>query len=147
MDANLSYQDKDVNLTIQKGKHKIPLVKASTKFSKPDVFHIFVAKNDSEVSSKKFVSRCCELKKVEPFMGQTVRLALPFFDWPREGHIDCCEPREGILFESQLLTIKRNNPTKNAKHNKYCNQSRCIGSCPTKPYYFANAIVHPILYI
>ena len=75
-------------------------------------------------------------------MGQTVRLALPFFDWPREGHIDCCEPREGILFDSQLLTIKRNNPTKNAKHTKYCNQSRCIGSCPTKPYYFANAIVY-----
>ena len=142
-EAEVKYKPNDVKLTIKGDKINIPLVKTSTKvFRRPNIYNIYVGKTPSKEEKVSFVSKCIDLKKVQPYMGQTVKLALPEFQWPKVAHIEYCEPRDGMIFESQVVTVKRNNPSAKAKHTNHCNKGQCVDYCPTKPFHYAYAIVY-----
>ena len=143
--ANINYEKDKACLTLQKEKYAIPLVKSSTKCSTVNSIKLEIFTPDiTEIADKpkQFISRSCETKLLEPLLGQVLRLALPEYDWPKEIHIESCEPKKGVYFDSQVLKIQKHKPNKNSKHSKYCNSSQCILACPMTSYSFALAFVY-----
>ena len=141
VEATLVYGS-EVKLTIKQGKISIPLVKTSTKITKDKQLQIYAASIESQ--KYQFQSRCCGTTKLEPLLGHLVRIGLPEYEWPKVVHIESCEPKTGILIDSQILTVHKYSPTLKAKHSKFCQQTKCILACPTKSYHFAYAFVYNI---
>ena len=139
-EATLVYSLDGVKLSIKKDKISISLVKASTKLSKLNMLQIYAAK--AEEMQHQYMSRNCDTIKLEPLLGKIIRIALPEYDWPKQAHIESCEPKAGVLIDSQVITVHKYTPTLKAKHSKSCSPTKCVSFCPKSPYHYAFAFAY-----
>ena len=139
-EATLRYEPEGVSLTITKHRVKIPLIRASTKICHNNHLQIYTVKVENK--SKTFMARNCKTIKLEPLVGNIVRLVLPTYNWPKQAHIEGGELKEGILFDPQIVTVHQYNPSVRAKHSSSCTKTQCMLACPTQKYNYALAFVY-----